>query len=137
MGASMMRSCLVRSTHGCTSNAFTVFAVMILGANGRTEGDPTFRAWIGLPTLARPAVSKIVTCWIGALAGTPVANVSRTRVVVIAVDGVSTAIAIIANVVRACDPVVAVRVSRAFRFSADALNTNAAFAIPVAGVTFG
>jgi len=114
----------------------TVFAVVILGANGRAKKDPTNPVRVGFPSNTRPARGTIGPCWIGALASIAVANVVRTSVVVIAVDGVLAAIARIANLVCACDAVVAVVVPRAFRLSTNAVNTDTGNAIVFAELTF-
>jgi hypothetical protein len=73
-----------------------------------------------------------------ALAAIPVAPVFGARVVIIAVDAVFAAIAIIANIVSARDTVVALFVGRTLRLLfADAVNAETGSTVPVAGATFG
>ena len=60
-----------------------------------------------------------------------------TRVTVGAVDAVLAAIAIVANIVGACDAIVALLVDRAIRLPfADAVDTEASNAVPIARMTF-
>jgi hypothetical protein len=84
------------------------------------------------------AIGTIGRWWIVATAGIRVAPVVGAFVIVPAVDDVFAAIAIIANIVRARDAVVALLVGRAFglRF-ADAVNAETGSTVPVAGATFG
>jgi hypothetical protein len=121
------------SANGCTSNAFTVSAATPIGAIAF--------AWArNNPAVARTprntsATGTIGRCWIGA-PGIRVAPVFGTRVIIIAIDEVFAAIAIIANIVSALNAVVAVLVGRTLRrLFAAAAYTDAGLAVPVAGVT--
>ena len=132
------RHCCGRSDYGCTSNAFTVLAVTVTGATvfARPPEALNKPALVPLP-LKTFAIGAIGRWWIVATAGIRVAPVVGAFVIVPAVDDVFAAIAIIANIVRARDAVVALLVRRAFglRF-ADAVHTEAGTAVPVAEVTF-
>jgi hypothetical protein len=106
-----------------------------MGATGRAPNNPTNEVVAG-SLRKTSAIGTIGRCWIEA-PGIRVAPVFGTRVTVIAVDEVLAAIAIIANIVRALDAVVAVLVGRTLRrLFADAVNTDAGNAVPFAGVTF-
>jgi hypothetical protein len=123
--------------YGCTSNAFAVFAMTIVDApTGRAPIDPTNPVFARVIPYKTAATGTVGTYGIGTFARILVALVFRARVVVIAVDVIPAATAI-ARIIRARDPVIAVRVGRAFSLFADAVHADTGSAVPVAGAAVG